>query len=76
MVKNRYGDAARRIVDVLDGSAAREFLTLLESADAVRADAFRRLYERGDNEAMLDSLHDPVVRTWLVEYLAMELRGP
>jgi hypothetical protein len=57
--------------------AAREFLTLLESNDTVRADTFRQLFERGDNDALLDSLHDleagPVMRGWLVEYMRMEL---
>ncbi len=74
---DEYQDAARRIVEVLGEPAAREFLTLLESDDTVRADAFRQLYERGDNDALLDSLHDleadPVMRGWLVEYLKMEL---
>jgi hypothetical protein len=36
----------------------------------VRADTFPELYERGDNDALLDSLHDleadPVMRGWLV----------
>ena len=74
---DEYQDAARRIVEVLGEPAAREFLTLLESNDTVRADAFRQLYERGDKDALLDSLHDlevdPVMRGWLVEYLKMEL---
>ena len=74
---DEYQDAARRIVEVLGESAAREFLTLLESNDTVRADTFRRFYERGDNDALLDSLHDleadPVMRGWLVEQLRLEL---
>jgi hypothetical protein len=76
---DEYQDAARRIVEVLGEPAAREFLTLLESNDTVRADAFQQLYERGDNDALLDSLHnleaDPVVRGWLVEHLNTELGG-
>jgi hypothetical protein len=43
-----YQDAARRIVQVLGDPGAREFLTLLESNDTVRADAFLQLYERGE----------------------------
>ena len=77
---DEYQEAARRIVEVLGEPAAREFLTLLESNDTVRADAFRQLYERGDKDALLDSLHDleadPVMRGWLVEYLKMELGKP
>ncbi len=46
----------------------------------VRADTFPELYERGDNDALLDSLHDleadPVMRGWLVEYQKMELDEP
>jgi hypothetical protein len=65
---------------LLGEPATREFLTLLDSNDTVRADAFRQFYERGDNEALLDSLHDlevdPVMRGWLVEYMRLELRGP
>jgi hypothetical protein len=52
---------------------------LPESNDRVRADIFRQLYERGGNEASLDSLHDleaDPVRGWLVEYLKMELGQP
>jgi hypothetical protein len=75
---DEYEDAARRIVEVLGEPAAREFLTLLESNDTVRADAFRQLYERGGEDALLDSLHDleadPVMRGWLVEHLRLELR--
>jgi hypothetical protein len=41
-----YEYAARRIVEVLGEPAAREFLTLLESNNTVRTDAFRQLYER------------------------------
>ena len=74
---DEYQDAAHRIVEVLGEPAAREFLTLLESNDTVRADAFRQLYERGDNDALLDSLHDleadPVMRGWLVEHLRIQL---
>jgi hypothetical protein len=47
-----------------------KFLTLLESNDTVRADAFRQLYERGGKDALLDSLHDleaePIIRGWLL----------
>jgi hypothetical protein len=50
---DEYQDAARRIVEVLGEPAAREFLTLLESDDTIRADAFRQLYERGDKDALL-----------------------
>jgi hypothetical protein len=72
-----YQAAAQRIVELLGEPAAREFVTLLESSDTVRADAFRQLYERGDNAALLDSLHDleadPVMRGWLVEHLQLKL---
>jgi hypothetical protein len=74
---DEYQDAARRIVEVLGESSAREFLTLLEYDDATRADAFRQFHERGGNDALLDSLHDleadPVMRGWLAEYLRLEL---
>jgi hypothetical protein len=74
-----YEAAARRIVHLLGEPAAREFLILLDADDAVRADAFRQFYERGGNDALLDSLHDlaadPVIRGWLVEYLRLELGG-
>ena len=77
-IRAEYVAAARRIVEVLGEPAAREFLTLMESDDTVRADAFRQLYERGDNDALLDSLHDleadPLMRGWLVEYMKMQLR--
>jgi hypothetical protein len=39
---DEYQDVAHRIVDVLGEPGAREFLTLLESDDAVRADGFRQ----------------------------------
>jgi hypothetical protein len=55
---DEYKVAAQRIVEVLGEPATREFLTLLESNDRVRADAFRQLYERGGNDALLDSMHD------------------
>jgi hypothetical protein len=71
---DEYQAAARRIVEVLGEPATRDFLTLLESNDTVRADTFRRLYERGDKDALLDSLHDieadPFMRGWLVEHPA------
>jgi hypothetical protein len=51
-------DAARRIVEVLGEPAAREFHTLLESDDAIRADIFRQFYERDGHEALLDALTD------------------
>jgi hypothetical protein len=74
---DQYQAAARRIVQVLGGPAARDLLRLLESDDDIRADAFRQLYERGGHDALLDSLHDleadPVMRGWLVEGLRMEL---
>jgi hypothetical protein len=72
-----YQDAARRTVDILGEPAARDLLRLLESDDAIRADAFRQFYERGGYEALLDSLADleadPVMRRWLVEYIRLEL---
>jgi hypothetical protein len=74
---DEYQDAARRIVEVLGEPATREFLVLLESSVNVRADAFRQLYERGDNDALLDSLHDPeadpVMRGCLAEHLRLQL---
>ena len=76
---DEYQFAARRIVDVLGEPAARDFLTLLESDDIVRADAFRQLYEQGAHHALLDSLHDleadPVTRGWLAENLRLALDG-
>jgi len=62
---------------MLGEPAAREFLTLLDSDDAVRADAVRQFSERGGNDALLDPLHDleadPVMRGWLVGYLRLAL---
>jgi len=67
------------MVQVLGEPATRESVTLLESNDTVRADTFRQPYERGGNDALLDSLHDleadPVMRGWLVEYLRLQLDG-
>src|SRR4051795_4415915 len=48
---NEYELAAQKIVDMLGEPAAREFLTLLDSDDAVRADAVRQFSERGGNVA-------------------------
>jgi hypothetical protein len=42
-----YADAARRTVEILGEPAARDLLRLLESDDAIRADAFWQFYERG-----------------------------
>jgi len=74
---DNYQDAVRRTTQVLGEPAAREFLILLESNDAVRADAFRQLYERGGNDSLLDALHDlevdPTMHGWLVEHLKLEL---
>src|SRR4051794_33609305 len=74
-----YQAAARDVIATLGEPAARDLLTLLESDDTVRADAFRQLYERGGNDALLDSLHDLeadlVMRGWLVEYLRLVLRS-
>lgn len=51
--------AAHQIIEVLGETAAREFLTLLESKrHHPSRRAFRRFFERGDNDALLDSLHD------------------
>ena len=73
----QYADAARRTVDILGEPAARDLLQLLDSVDAIRADAFRQFHERGGQEAVPDALTDleaePVMRGWLVEYLKMEL---
>jgi hypothetical protein len=48
------------------------------SLGLLRADAFRRFYERGGHEPMLDALTDPeadpVMRGWLVEHLRLRLR--
>ena len=45
-------------------------------SDPVSASAARP-FDLGDNDALLDSLHDlevgPVMRGWLVEYLKLEL---
>ena len=71
-----YSDAAKRIVDTLGEPAARELLTLLESDDAIRADAFRKFYEPDGHEPLTDALTeleaDPVMRGWLVEHLRLE----
>ena len=76
---DQYQEAARRIVDTLGDPAIREFLTLLESNDTVRADIFRQFYERGGHEPLLDALADleadPVMRGWLVEYLRIRLES-
>jgi hypothetical protein len=75
-----YQAAAQTIIDTLGEPASRDLLRLLESDDAMRADAFRQFYERGGKDALLDSLHDleadPLVRGWLVEHLKMELGEP
>jgi hypothetical protein len=75
---DEYQIAARRIVEVLGEPAAREFLTLLESNDTVRADVFRQFHKCGGHDAMLGALADleadPVLRGWLVEHLRIALR--
>jgi hypothetical protein len=55
---NDYQAAASRIIEMLGEPAAREFVTLLVSDDTIRADAFRQLYERGGNDALLDAWSD------------------
>jgi hypothetical protein len=74
---DEYQAAARRIIELLGGPATPELLTLLESDDTVRADAFRQLYERGQHETLLDAPTDfeadPVMRGWLVEHLRLVL---
>jgi hypothetical protein len=77
---DEYQAAARRIVEILGEPASREFVTLLESDDTVRADAFRQIYERDGHDALLGSLHDleadPIMRGWFVEYLRLEVSDP
>jgi hypothetical protein len=74
-----YRVAARRTVEILGEPAARELLQLLDSDDAIRADAFRPFYERGGHEPLLDALADleadPVMRGWLVGFLRLKIRA-
>lgn len=77
MDQRDYQAAARRIIKTLGDDGARDLLRLLEADDAVRADAFRRLHERGGQEALLDAMTDleadPVMRGWLVDHLRLQL---
>jgi hypothetical protein len=77
MDQRDYQAAARLIVEVLGPDGARDLLRLLETDDAVRAEAFRQFHERGGNEALLDALTDleadPMMRGWLVEHLRLVL---
>jgi len=79
MAEEAYAEAARRIVEILGESAARDLLRLLEGNSKVRADTYRRLYERGGFDALLDVLtdieSDPTMRGWLAEYLRIALEG-
>jgi hypothetical protein len=72
-----YASAAKSIVEILGEPAVRDLLQLLESNDAIRADAFRQCHERGRHEPLLNALTDleadSVMRGWLVERLRIAL---
>ena len=72
-----YANEARKMIRTLGREGAGELLRLLDQPDAVRADAFRQLHERGTNRALEDALldieADPVMRGWLTEHLRLEL---
>lgn len=72
-----YVETAARLVHILGSAGARDLLKLLDQPDDVRADAFRQLHERGEHDALLDTLTeleaDPVMRGWLAENLRLVL---
>ena len=73
MDQRDYQAAAHSLAATLGEAGARDLLCLLESDDAIRADAFRQFHERGGHEALLEALTDleadPIMRGWLVEQL-------